>query len=239
MNKILDLMRKIFLAVGLAAGLCACGGSPNQGKRLAPDAFSKICKDGGLGEGAAAGESSTNLQQRLLTTGMQFSVSVNEDTSLNRTYAIGGGCAVDIAAVGRIAVCGLTTDELAAKIKAVLERDYFAHATVAVAVETAYGPAKAGNGGLIYLFGEVAHPGPLQLPPSEILTVTKVILAAGGFTTFSRGDEVRVVRYCEDGKKYETIINVNRIMKYGEPELDVPVRPNDWIIVPQKLLSFF
>jgi len=46
---------------------------------------------------------------------------------------------------------------------------------------------------------------------------------------------VRIIRYCGGAeRKYETHVNVERIMKNGEFEDDLPVRANDWVIVPQK-----
>ena len=193
----------------------------------------------------------TNTQQNVISIGMQVSVTVGEDASLNRTYQVVPNCILDIAAVGRIKVCGLTTDELTAKIKAVLERDYFTHATVTVAIESLQATSSssvsanlstAGNpnfGGIIYILGEVGRPGPMQLPATEEFTLAKAIIAAGGFTAFSRGDHVRVIRYCGTGRKYETFVNVARIMKHGEFEDDLPLRANDWVIVPQKVISFF
>jgi polysaccharide export outer membrane protein len=192
---------------------------------------------------AAAGEAaSTNaadqasLKPRLISPGMQFGVTVAEDASLNRIYQVPPGCTVEIAGAGRVNVCGLTSDELAQKIREPLERDYFQKATVSVSIESSLAVEKAG--GVVYVIGDVNRPGPLLLPKDEVFTVTKVIIAAGGFTQFAKSGAVRLIRYGDDGRKYETTIDVARIMKAGEFENDVPVVANDWIIVPQKFISF-
>jgi len=143
---------------------------------------------------------------------------------------------VELSAVGRIAACGLTTDELAAKIREQLERDFFQKATVSVFIESVLSSERPG--GVVYLIGDVNRPGPLLLPRDEEFTLTKAIIAAGGFTQFASSSSVRVLRYCEDGKKYDTFVNVDRIMKNGEFERDIPLRANDWVIVGQKVISF-
>jgi polysaccharide export outer membrane protein len=229
-------MLKTLVLMSVVALVCAC--NPN---RVKPEVFREICRRAPVGE--VVSDTNTNLQPRVIAAGMQISISVAEDSSLNRTYSVPPGCAMDLAGVGRVRVCGLTTDELTAKIKAVLERDFFQRATVEVNIETVVSPERSGPIGVggpavVYVLGAVGRPGPMQLPSGDDFTVTKAIIAAGGFTTFASGDKVKVVRYCEDGRKYETIINVSGIMRNGDFERDVPLRDKDWIIVPQKMFSF-
>src|SRR5947207_12306997 len=168
-----------------------------------------------------------SLRPRLIAPGMQIAVTVAEDASLNRAYLVPPGCALEFPAVGRLQVCGLTMEELANKIREGLEKDYFQKATVSVSFEStgaADRPAGAGGGCVVYLIGDINRPGPLLLPPNENFTLTKAIIAAGNFTQFAKSTSVRVVRYCEDGKKYETYVNVKQIMDRGEFERDVPLR---------------
>ena len=107
------------------------------------------------------------------------------------------------------------------------------------AVPTVAGRAAVGGGGgVVYVLGAINKPGPLMLPQNEVFTITKVIIAAGGFNSFAKGSKVRLVRYDTNGKRYETFVNVGRIMKEGELEKDVAVQGGDWIIVPEKLFSF-
>jgi protein involved in polysaccharide export with SLBB domain len=220
----------VVLAVLVLGNAC----NPN---RVTPAVFREVCRD--LAEGGGD-EGGTNVQARVITPGMQLGVYVAEDSSLNRPYVVPQGCAVEFAAVGRMRVCGLTTDELAAKIKAILERDYFQKATVEVTIESVFSRAQGGpsHAGVIYILGGVGRPGPMRLPFGEF-TVTKAIIAAGGFSLFGDGGKVKIVRYCQDGRKYETYLNVASIMRRGDFEKDVPLRDNDWVIVPQKKFSFF
>ena len=176
----------------------------------------------------------TNAKPRVIMPGVTISVTVDEDHSLNRAYLIPNSGAIDYPPLGRIAVEGLTPEELAQKIRESLEKDYFQKATVAVAVEAV--PIAGGAGsGVIYVIGNVNRPGPLLLPKDEKFTVTKAIIAAGNFATFANGGKVQLIRYNEAGKKYVTYVDVDRIMKRGEFEKDIQVQNGDWIIVPEKL----
>jgi polysaccharide export outer membrane protein len=195
---------------------------------------------------------------RLVAPGMLLTVTVAEDPNLNRQYMVPPSGIVELLGVGRLKVTGLTPDELAKKIKDPLERDYLQKATVAVSLESAMGaaspiPGGAGpvvaatgsspslggaGGGVVYVLGNIGRPGPLMLPRDEVFTLTKVILAAGGIATFGDGSKVRVLRYDANGKKFETRVNVNRIMKNGDFEKDIVIQNGDWIIVPEKWINF-
>jgi polysaccharide export outer membrane protein len=183
--------------------------------------------------GAATNEPAMNVRPRIIAAGMILSITVEEDRSLSRQIVVPNSGAIDYPPLGRLEVAGLTPDEVAQQIKTQLERDYFKTATVRVAIE-----GSAVGGGVVYVLGSVNRPGPLLLPNDERFTVTKAIIAAGNLATFGNGGKVKLIRYDEAGKKYETIIDVTRIMKRGEFEKDIPLRNGDWIIVPEKLINF-
>jgi protein involved in polysaccharide export with SLBB domain len=90
----------------------------------------------------------------------------------------------------------------------------------------------------VYVLGAINRPGPMLLPQNEMFTLTKVIIAAGGFGPFSMGSRVRLIRYDENAHKFETRVNVAQIMKRGDFENDVIVWNGDWIIVPEKWINF-
>jgi protein involved in polysaccharide export with SLBB domain len=186
---------------------------------------------------------------KLIAPGMVLTVMVAEDPSTwNKQYLIPPSGTVEILGVGRLTVTGLTTEELALKIKQPLERDYLQKATVTVTLESVPTAGPAGpvaavsgpniGGGVVYVLGNVGRPGPLMLPRDEVFTLTKVIIAAGGIGMFGNGAKVRVLRYDATGKKFETFVNVDRIMKRGEFEKDIPIQNGDWIIVPEKWINF-
>src|SRR5438876_781556 len=110
--------------------LCALGCSKYGAIHKSPEQFMKLCE--GATMPATNDVDAASLKPHLIAPGMQIVINVAEDASLKRAYIVPPGCTLDFAAVGRIAVCGLTPDELAAKIREPLERDYFQKATVTV-----------------------------------------------------------------------------------------------------------
>jgi polysaccharide biosynthesis/export protein len=84
----------------------------------------------------------------------------------------------------------------------------------------------------VYVQGEVKTPG--QVKYVSDLTIVTAIAAAGGFTPLASTRRVTIVR--ANGPKKETFkVNVGDILSDPEESKDVPLRPNDIIIVPQRL----
>jgi len=176
---------------------------------------------------------------RLIAPGMQLTISVEEERSLNRQLVVSPAGVIDFPGAGRISAVGLTSDELADRIRQPLEKDYFKKATVTVSVDTAPSLVPPGSAGVVYVMGAVQKPGPIALPSNaEAYMVLNAILAAGGLGQFADGSEVRLLRLDNEGKKIETRVNVSRIMKNGEFERDIPLRNGDWVVVPEKWISF-
>lgn len=221
------------LIVAAAVALLA-GCASDNAQVLDPEKFMKVT---GGGESSAVSTNATGevAAPRLITPGVVITIMVEEDRSLNRQLLVPTDGAIDYPPLGRVEVAGLTTDEVAGKIKAALEKDYFQSATVHATLETGASPT---GSCVIYVIGNVGRPGPLLLPPNERFTVTKAIIAAGNIAQFGNGAAVQLIRYGADGKKYKTHVNVDRIMKRGEFEKDVTVQCNDWLIVPEKLINF-
>lgn len=172
---------------------------------------------------------------QLIAPGAQLTIFVEEDPSLNRQYIVPYRGWIEFPPLGRIQVVGLSGPELAAKIKEGLERDYFRRATVEVLIE--YNVEK--GTGVIYVLGRVGRAGPIAIPTDGSFTLTKAILAAGGGDTFANLEKVQIIRYCQDGSKYKTFVNVGRIMQRGEFEDDVALRDGDWVLVPEKLINLW
>jgi protein involved in polysaccharide export with SLBB domain len=227
-------MRWIFTLAAFCLLVTGC--QSNQSTQvLSPEKFVTATGGGAYSSAETNATTATNAKPRVILPGVTINVTVDEDHSLNRAYLIPNSGAIDYPPLGRIVVEGLTPEELAQKIRESLEKDYFQKATVTVGVEAV---SIAGGGGVIYVIGNVNRPGPLLLPKDEKFTVTKAIIAAGNFATFANGGKVQLIRYNEAGKKYVTYIDVDRIMKRGEFEKDLPVQNGDWIIVPEKLINF-
>jgi len=222
-----------------ALWLLLTGCQSNQSAQvLSPEKFVAVTSGAAYSSADTNATAGTNAKPHVVVPGISISISVDEDHSLNRSYVVPISGAIDYPPLGRITVEGLTTDEVAQKIRQGLEKDYFQKATVTVDLESSLGGGGGSAGGVVYVIGNVNRPGPLLLPKDERFTVTKTIIAAGNFAQFANGGKVQLIRYDKTGKKYITYVNVDRIMKHGEFEKDIQVQDGDWIIVPEKLVNF-
>jgi polysaccharide export outer membrane protein len=83
---------------------------------------------------------------------------------------------------------------------------------------------------VVYVQGEVKTPG--QVKFTRDLTILRAIAQAGGFTQLAAPNRVTLLRD-EDGKKSNIRVKVSDVI--DEPSRDIPLRPNDIVIVPQRL----
>ena len=92
------------------------------------------------------------------------------------------------------------------------------------------------SGGKVYLLGEVNSPGMLTIPLDRETTLARTLLTSGGFSKFANTAKVKVLRDGPDGKKQSIEVDVARILKTGNFNDDIPLRNEDVIIVPERLL---
>jgi len=141
---------------------------------------------------------------------------------------------ISVPYLGRIKAAGKTCDQLAAEIKPLLEKTYYNRATVVIALEE-----QQAAQGHVLVVGAVNRPGPVPISPGETLTVSKVIVAAGGLIPFG-SEKVKLVRKNGDDPKdrKEFTIDVGAVLKKGLLEKDMEVMNGDMIIVSEKLINF-
>lgn len=84
---------------------------------------------------------------------------------------------------------------------------------------------------VFYVQGEVSRPGPYFL--ERDMTLLKALAAAGGFGQFANRKEVRILRTNAARGKDSLVVNIKKIQE-GKRE-DVPIRPDDIVIVPRRL----
>ena len=142
--------------------------------------------------------------------------------------------------LGLVRAAGQTCKKVAFYMKKELEKQYFQQATVIIALE--FRPPvsqtlRPEEMQYFTVFGQVQRQGKYELSPEEELTISQALLRAGGPTAFGATKKVHVVRKTPQGNK--TInVNCDDIMKRGRLEKDIPIRPNDVIIVDEKILNF-
>lgn len=96
--------------------------------------------------------------------------------------------------------------------------------------------AAQSSGGRIYLLGEVTNPGIYPLPIQGEATLARTLLMNGGLAKFANPSRVRIQRTAPDGRRQTLEVDVGRILKTGAFEEDVPLRDEDVIIVPERVL---
>ena len=109
--------------------------------------------------------------------------------------------------LGETKVAGLTTDEIARQLRAMLVRDFFVDPQVLVAVKE--------HGGQVFVTGEVRQPGAYGV--RDGLTVLHACLQAGGFTDYAALHSVRLTRVV-DGQSRTAMIDVVKVRQGKEPD---------------------
>ena len=137
---------------------------------------------------------------------------------------------LEVPYIGLVPASGRTCRELAYSVKSSLEREYYYHATVIIAVDRVSEKSR----GKVYVYGNVKGQGPQEIPADETYTVSKAIIRAGGFGDFADKKKIKLSR--KNGQT--VIVNLNRVIEEGHTEEDVVVQPDDQIYVPQRLVNF-
>lgn len=138
---------------------------------------------------------------------------------------------LDVPYIGLVRVAGKTCRQAIAEITKLLEKDYYYKATVILGLESANKSI-----GRVYLSGQVRRQGAQEIPANETFTASKAILRADGFGEFANKKKVKVIR--NFGNEKQTFeVNMEDVLEKGEMEKDVVLQPDDYIIVPQRLIN--
>lgn len=150
-------------------------------------------------------------------------VRVIEDASINDPRAtVNESGEIALKVVGKVAVAGLTSTQIEAKLKALLEANILNRATVSVQViEFASKP--------ISVVGAVVRPG--RIGATGNTTLIQAITQAGGLAS-GHGKDLYVLRTGSNGLSEQVSINVDDLLVQGKPELNIPLAPNDLVNVP-------
>jgi protein involved in polysaccharide export with SLBB domain len=159
---------------------------------------------------------------------VSFRVVEDRDNDSQRLRVNDNG-ELEVPYVGLVPAQGRTCKELAYSIKNLLEKEYYYHATVILAVDRVSEKSR----GRIYVYGSVRSQGPQDIPPDESYTVSKAVIRAGGFGDFANKRKVKVTR--KNGQDFT--VDLKRIIEEGHTEEDLTLQPDDQIYVPQRLIN--
>lgn len=131
-----------------------------------------------------------------------------------------------------VACDGLTLDALKQKLVKAYSK-YYRQPMITVT----FGPFDARGGvspwGTVTVLGEVMRPGPVNMPSTMDLTVTKVLQEAGGCKPFADKSAILVTRCDKDGRQTKTEVDIKEIGKGGRIDKDMPLRAGDVVWVPE------
>jgi len=180
---------------------------------------------------------------------ISFRVIEDKDPAVPRVVTDTGE--VDFPYVGRVKVEGKTCHQVAVELKRLLEIDYYKHATVIVGLDVIADrdKGKVKSHDFAWIVGQVRQVGSQEISKEQPLTVSQIILRAGGFGDFADQRKVRVIHRSGvstapvgdgtseiSGASGEQIIDVKAIFE-GQSKLDPVVRPNDYIVVPKRAVN--
>jgi len=151
-------------------------------------------------------------------------IRVLQDTSMNTRGTVTDDGKISFGYLGKLDVNGLTPVQLEQKIKAELEKKFMQKADVTVLV------LEAGNRP-ISVVGAVMHPG--RINATGNITLLQALTQAGGLAT-GYGKTVYVLRSAANGLTDQVAIDVDDLMVNGNPDLNLPLRPNDVVNVPME-----
>ena len=172
---------------------------------------------------------------RPLHVGDQVSLEIVEDKTGPSAKIVTATGEIDVPPLGRVHVAGKSCAEIESELKRKLEVDYYYTATVRVAIDSV--TEEQVVFGKVYIAGAVRAPGPVLLDPAEHVTVSNIILKAGGFAQFAASDNVRVTRKDKNGQKRTFSVNVLGVWKAKNNAEDPEVLDGDYIYVPQKIVN--
>jgi len=177
-----------------------------------------------------------------------ISFEVREDRQGPKQIAILDSGEVQIPYLGLVRAAGLTPEQLRSVVTAGLEERYFQNATVSLTVAQIWVPQAVdgmrdmggyGEQPYVTIFGQVGRQGRIPLPYGEELSISEAVLRAGGFARFAEKKKVKIIRRVgSTGNTLEIIVDVDRIMRRGDLDRDIPLRADDTVIVGEKLVNF-
>ncbi|PYQ27791.1 MAG: hypothetical protein DMF56_18120 [Acidobacteria bacterium] len=148
-------------------------------------------------------------------------IRVLEDQTMSGRVTVGDNGQIILSNIGKVAVAGLSAAQIETKLKSLAEA-YLTKATVSVQiVEFASKP--------ISVVGAVMKPG--RIGATSSTTLIQAITEAGGLAA-GHGSEIYVLRTARNGLSEQLSINVDDLMVKGNPDLNIPLAPNDLVNIP-------
>ncbi len=159
---------------------------------------------------------------------VSFRVVEDRDNESQRLRVNDNG-ELEVPYIGPVPAEGKSCKQLAHDIKAALQKDYYYHATVILALDRVSEKSR----GKVYVYGSVRAQGPQEIPADESYTASKAVIRAGGFGDFANKRKVKVTR--KNGQDFT--VDLKRVIEEAHTDEDIVLQPDDQIYVPQRLIN--
>ena len=201
---------KIFLK-GLTCGLLSVGlggcfildyldGQEKKGNNVDPDVLATYFDGPKVRPGVALGISVT---------------AIGAETSSHKQYFVDADGYISMELVGQIKCDGMTLVGLQKKIESAYKK-YFLKPNVTVTFVYQAGQNMVSPWGTVTVLGEVARPGPVDVPSTMVADKRRV----------------QVTRCDKDGKQTKTKVDLVEIGEEGRPDKDMLLKAGDVVWVP-------
>jgi polysaccharide export outer membrane protein len=165
-----------------------------------------------------------------LRPGDTISVSVWQDSKLDRQLIVGPDGMITVPLVGHLRAGGLPLTAVEAAIKKKLQPSYKEELDVTVTLGSY--DVKESKSALIYVTGEVNKPGPYPLDPPGT-DLLQAIAMSGGFGPFAATSRILIHRRIK-GEDVLFRFNYRAFMSGRDFSGNIRLRPGDVIVVPEK-----
>jgi polysaccharide export outer membrane protein len=157
-------------------------------------------------------------------------IKVFEVPELNIERRVTEDGTINLPLIGEFPVAGLTVNEVASRLEALLEAKYVQRASVAVQIREFRSKP-------IAVLGAVRQPGNLAF--SGRWTLLEAISAAGGVAD-AHGDTIHVLRRADNGLTDQISIPVDDLVLRADPDANIPIFANDVInVLPRIEVTVF
>jgi polysaccharide export outer membrane protein len=174
--------------------------------------------------GAAAQTATYRLQP-----GDSISITVLQDSKLDRTVIVGPDGSISVPLAGHIQAGGQTLQAVESALKAKLQPSY--NTTLDISVGLAVAPTTASQP-TIFVTGEVNRPGSFPIGPQGTNTL-QAIAMSGGFSPFAATRRIEVVRLI-NGQEVRYAFNYDDLVSGRDASGNIALRAGDVVVVPEK-----
>jgi polysaccharide export outer membrane protein len=149
-----------------------------------------------------------------------IAVTVFKEPTLSNTLLVRPDGMISIPLLGDVEASGKTPGQLAEEITAKLKK-YIQDPNVTVLLSGM-------NSKKVYMMGEVARIGPIELIPG--MTLLQAIASAGGLSVYANSGKIYILRM-ENGQQQKIPVQYKQALK-GDSALNLTLKAGDTIVVP-------